>query len=48
VACTGDPGNTAALASVQPQSFVTEFPIIENTKDLSLFPNNEFSAANIH
>jgi hypothetical protein len=33
VSCIEDPGNTAALASVRPQSFATEFPITENTKD---------------
>jgi len=38
VTCTGDPGNTAALASVRPQSYASEFLlIIENMKDFQIF-----------
>jgi len=47
VSCTGDPENTVALASVQPHSFATEFPIIKNTTDFLFFLTMNFQLLTI-
>jgi hypothetical protein len=47
VTCNRDPGYTAVLASVQPQSFATEFPITENAKDFLFFLTMNFQLLTI-
>ena len=47
VTCSGVPGNTAALASVHPKSFDTEFPKIENMKYFLFSPTMKFQLLTI-